>query len=627
MSFNRLPNTQVNFVDLLTQHLEVGCWVFNLNDDSGWWSDKLYELLGLAKDSITVSLKNFTHTMVHPEDRKKVQSLMECYRQGNLKAHHQEVRLYHSSGKYRWFELFGEVKMFDGDESKCIVGGIKNIDARKQFQLESEKLKFMMDVAEDMAGIGALERNFITGQHFWSRKVYGIFELPEDTYMQQEEVLKFFEEKSRQRLQQALYKLRTEKHSFDEELLITTAKGNKRWVRCMAKPIIDERGEVTGVRGLFENIDKKINNELLLSKYLEKLEARKFFLKEKSTISKMGGWELDFNERTVYWDEQTKAIHEVAENFKPSFEDAISFYEQEDQALLKDLFGRMRECGDPFDIELHFVTASRRKIWVRCIGKPVCDKNKKVTGARGIFQNIHDQKIKSLRIENSAAMIRRQNEKLTNFAHIVSHNLRTHTSNLKLLAQMIEQEDSLEEKLSWLLNVRNVSDALDETVNGLTELVRSHYDMGEAKSNVEFSSTINNVCKAIELNGKGTDIELSTDFEQCPAVEYVPAYLESIMLNLVTNAIKYRHPERKPKIRIRTYIANGKPCMEITDNGRGIDLQTYGHKLFGLNQTFHGNRDARGIGLYITKNHIENLGGSIMAESSLDVGTTFKVTF
>ena len=99
------------------------------------------------------------------------------------------------------------------------------------------------------------------------------------------------------------------------------------------------------------------------------------------------------------------------------------------------------------------------------------------------------------------------------------------------------------------------------------------------------------------------------------------------MMNLVSNAIKYRHPERQPKIKIRTYFKNGRPCLEISDNGRGIDLQTYGNKLFGLNQTFHGNRDARGIGLYITKNHIENMGGTIEAESNLNIGTSFKVTF
>ena len=98
-------------------------------------------------------------------------------------------------------------------------------------------------------------------------------------------------------------------------------------------------------------------------------------------------------------------------------------------------------------------------------------------------------------------------------------------------------------------------------------------------------------------------------------------------MNIFTNAIKYKAPKRYPKITINCEHVKGFTILSVTDNGLGIDLEKHGHKLFGMYKTFHGNRDARGIGLFITKNQIEAMKGKIEAESELDKGTTFKIYF
>ena len=110
-------------------------------------------------------------------------------------------------------------------------------------------------------------------------------------------------------------------------------------------------------------------------------------------------------------------------------------------------------------------------------------------------------------------------------------------------------------------------------------------------------------------------------------IKYNPAYLESIILNFLSNAVKYSHPQRTPVISFDLFHENNKPVLSITDNGIGIDLKRNGDKLFGMYKTFHGNPDARGIGLFITKNQIEFMGGHVEAESELNVGSTFKIFF
>ncbi|RZL06168.1 MAG: ATP-binding protein, partial [Hymenobacter sp.] len=102
---------------------------------------------------------------------------------------------------------------------------------------------------------------------------------------------------------------------------------------------------------------------------------------------------------------------------------------------------------------------------------------------------------------------------------------------------------------------------------------------------------------------------------------------DSILLNLLSNAIKYRSPTRPAFIRLLARQELGAVVLAVQDNGLGIDLVKNQAKLFGMYKTFHDNEDARGVGLFITKNQVEAMAGTISVESNVDVGTTFTVHF
>ena len=108
-------------------------------------------------------------------------------------------------------------------------------------------------------------------------------------------------------------------------------------------------------------------------------------------------------------------------------------------------------------------------------------------------------------------------------------------------------------------------------------------------------------------------------------VNYNPAYLESILYNIISNSIRYRHPERKPVILIKWITENNMNVLQISDNGVGIDLAKNADKIFGMYKTFTNNSDSKGIGLFITKNQIDAMGGNITVESEPNIGTTFKI--
>lgn len=352
-----------------------------------------------------------------------------------------------------------------------------------------------------------------------------------------------------------------------------------------------------------------------------------FYYKETAQMTATGSWYVDFIEKKSFWDFETRRILEYPDDYIPSLKDSALYYAEESQQKAADLFFNCAMVGTPFNTEIKMVTANKRIFWVRAIGKPVYNENKEIIGIRGVFQDIDEIKKKELGLQKSIDIIASQNSRLFNFAHIVSHNLRSHTSNLSLLVQLIDDIDNPEEKIEFIKDIKQISYSLNTTIEHLNEIAAIHTNKDQEKKVVKFKNALN-----VVTNGIGQMISISktkiiVDFSLLDKINYIPAYLESILLNLITNAIKYKHPDRDPIINIKTYTKNGKKYLKISDNGKGIDLKLFKNKVFGMYKTFHYNKDAVGIGLFLTKNQIESLSGRITIESEVDKGTTFLIEF
>jgi signal transduction histidine kinase len=109
-------------------------------------------------------------------------------------------------------------------------------------------------------------------------------------------------------------------------------------------------------------------------------------------------------------------------------------------------------------------------------------------------------------------------------------------------------------------------------------------------------------------------------------VRSVPRNLRTILLNLLANALKYRHPGRPPQVRLRTRMAAGHPVLEVQDNGLGIDLDRHGEEMFQLFRRFHPEAAAgTGVGLFLVNRLVQAQGGHIEVASQPGHGTTFSV--
>ncbi|WP_269227789.1 sensor histidine kinase [Flavobacterium eburneipallidum] len=246
------------------------------------------------------------------------------------------------------------------------------------------------------------------------------------------------------------------------------------------------------------------------------------------------------------------------------------------------------------------------------------------------FYNIENKEITNKNYKKLLEMIEAQseyNQRLVNFSYIVSHNLNSHAGNIKGLLDMIDSDEKQLENSEALSYLRMVSNDLNETIANLAQIVHVQNNLNVCKEPLDLNLFIEKNKNIINNHDHDNKAIIINNVAKETVINFNPAYLESILLNFSTNAIKYAHPDRFPIIEFNFFIENGKKVLTIKDNGLGIDLEKYGDLLFGMYKTFHKHEKANGIGLYITKNQVEAMNGKITVESKVGVGSTFKIIF
>ncbi|RZK79353.1 MAG: HAMP domain-containing histidine kinase [Pedobacter sp.] len=227
----------------------------------------------------------------------------------------------------------------------------------------------------------------------------------------------------------------------------------------------------------------------------------------------------------------------------------------------------------------------------------------------------------------SFEMVNEQNKRLLNFSYIVSHNLRSHTSNIQAIGALIEHAETDDERKELLQLLMNVSGLLNDTLLNLNNVVNIQTSIDVIREPLLLKTYIDKTVEVLSDQVSSTGARIINLVPNSIVVDFNPAYLESILLNFIFNAIRYRSIERNPIIELSVLSESEKIILKIKDNGIGIDLSKNGDQLFGMYKTFTENPDSKGIGLFISKNQIDAMGGSVTVESVVDEGTTFTIYF
>ena len=225
--------------------------------------------------------------------------------------------------------------------------------------------------------------------------------------------------------------------------------------------------------------------------------------------------------------------------------------------------------------------------------------------------------------------LRRTNADLDTFVYTASHDLKSPIANLEglftALRQQLPDEALAAPLVTRLLGMMDGAvERFRETLAHLTDVSKLQQADGPPAEAVNLAALVRAVRLDLAIDLAAAGASLTVDVSACPTVHFSAKNLRSIVYNLLSNALKYRAPDRLPVIALRCRRTDGQLVLEVQDNGLGLDA-TQQSKLFGMFQRLHSHVEGSGVGLYMVKRMVENAGGTITVQSQPDVGSTFIV--
>lgn len=547
-----------------------------------------------------------------PEDLQDNIIRMKELISGTTTHFNTEMRFFHKDKHIIWTNVTVSAVRNDYDHFTHMVAQVIDITKSKTNELLLKKYKEILDRSNEVAKIGSWEYNPRTLLLLLSKNLHSLLGTNENGTSSGCGLLNdFIFEDDQKRINKLIGEALKEGNNFDIELELKTSSG-LRWMRIIAISNF-ENGSCNLLHGLVQDI-----HEIKLAQMEIQLREQEF--RQSFWYASTGMALVDLEGRIV------RANPSLCETLGYTMQELIEidkvFLSNSDDAEITTLLIEELASGkrDSFEQEKRYYHKNKNIIWAILSMSAVKSDKGETTHYVVLVTDITDKKMLT-------ESLKEHNNRLQNYAHIVSHNLRSHTGNLMMLLELSEIDNEQKINQELFEHMKSAATNMSETVSHLSEIVEIQ---NLIKNTLVAQNLQKRVKRALEnvqatisqINGK-IIISVSEDL----MVYAIPSYLDSILLNILTNAIKYRSNERPLIIKIVAERINGRTNLNFIDNGLGIDLEKCGSKIFGMYKTFHEHKDARGIGLFMTKNQLEAMDGGITVQSKPDVGSTFTIYF
>ena len=226
--------------------------------------------------------------------------------------------------------------------------------------------------------------------------------------------------------------------------------------------------------------------------------------------------------------------------------------------------------------------------------------------------------------ESNEELVRHNNE-LQQFSYTVSHNLRGPVASLGGLIYLFNQQNLTGDNQELLNHLGKSLQSLETTISDLSHIIDIRNNLSRIRQKIVLRDELEQITVLLEKEISVHEVTITEAFKDAPEIYAVKHMVDSILYNLISNAIKYRSPDRKPHLKISSHRTNNTVSISLEDNGLGLDLEKHKEKLFGLYKRFHTHTDGRGLGLFLVKLQVQSMGGSIDVDSKLGASTTFTI--
>lgn len=424
----------------------------------------------------------------------------------------------------------------------------------------------------------------------------------------------------------------------------TKPDGSLMWLRTSKVPLRNATSEIIGVLGIYEDItDYKLSEQAL--------RDSEFFLKESQQISRMGGWRADLTNNMSLWTEGVYAMVEMPLDYRPSIEDAVSFYLPESQERVLQKVDHLLATGEAFTLEVQVRSSSGKILWAELRGFPHYQ-NGVINYIMGTIQDITERKriedeldqhrhhlqdlvlSRTLELAEAKEAAEAANHAKSTFLANMSHEIRTPMNAILGLTHLLSKEIQAPRQHTQLLKVENAAQHLLHIINDILDI--SKIEAGKLTlENKEFSPVrlINHAFSMMAERASEKGLQLTFDIAaDIPLLlKGDEQRLQQMLLNFISNAIKFSN---RGQIIVRMVLIdqdNQTIALRIDVEDQGIGLtqeqqsslfQIFSQADVSISRKFGGT----GLGLAITKLLATRMGGNVGVVSEPGVGSTFWMT-
>lgn len=437
---------------------------------------------------------------------------------------------------------------------------------------------------------------------WWFDKIH-----PEDSIKMSVKLYSFIEQKSEKWQDQYRFRCadNTYKYVLDRGFLLKDKKGRAHRMIGAIQDITKQKKEEENLK-LLETVVTQTKDAVVITKSDSNSETFPNIIYVNNAFCAMTGY---------------KSKNVLSKPFNPFNTEELDSHEYEKFIAA---IAEKREC----QIETLTKKKNKEEYWVRFSMIPIYNSDNELSHWISIQKDVTEERKQEKEKEQLIRELTQNNKDLKQFSYITSHNLRAPLSNLIGLLNLIEDIPINDSELSEIINgFKKSTHLLNETINDLVKIIVIKDKISIQKENVTINEVVEHVFSQLKFQIEQSKPILKLNFDEADIINTNKAYLESILINLLTNSIKYKSETKKLKISITIKKTNNSTILKFKDNGIGIDLKRNSEHIFGLYQRFHDYPDSKGLGLYLVKSQIESLGGTIAIESEVNKGTEFTLTF
>lgn len=412
---------------------------------------------------------------------------------------------------------------------------------------------------------------------------------------------------------------------FDLEFRLRLKNGRHKWFRGRANPIKDKSGKTSRITASITDINDKKELELELVK-------TKTFLRKVTDIAPSIIYVFDQKAMKNEYSNR-----EIGVILGYSGEELMDMGDQlfpllchpDDRNIVFGQLEKIRALKNDESISAEYRMRHKNGKYVYLISKDTVferDAEGNVTKHIGVATDITNVKEDHLKIARQSEILKEQNDEIKQFAYIAMHDMKNPIVTLEghfnyLKTQLTNPSDEVSDSIEF---IDEEMKKFQNTLEGLNNAIQIK-EVSIREETVDLNPIINRLISSYQnelndLNGK-----FNVHLARRSRVIGTHAYLESILMNLISNAVKYFSPNRNPIISINTEVQDDFLLLVVEDNGLGIDTQLHKQRLFKMFNRFHHHPNGSGMGLYLVKSMVEKLGGTIEIESEVDRGTKFSI--